>query len=41
MIADTLATIAATRNFANLISKEGDGNSNHSTGTFQLYLTEP
>ncbi|KAJ8976957.1 hypothetical protein NQ317_010154 [Molorchus minor] len=31
VIADTLATLAATRNFANLISKEGDGNSNHST----------
>lgn len=33
MIADTLATLAATRNFANLISKEGDGNSNMSTGS--------
>ncbi|CAG9857649.1 unnamed protein product [Phyllotreta striolata] len=33
VIADTLATIAATRNFANLISKEGDGNSNMSTGS--------
>uniref|UniRef100_A0A6P7F019 Branchpoint-bridging protein n=1 Tax=Diabrotica virgifera virgifera TaxID=50390 RepID=A0A6P7F019_DIAVI len=31
MIADTLATLAATRNFASLISKEGDGNSNMST----------
>ncbi|CAH1099979.1 unnamed protein product [Psylliodes chrysocephalus] len=33
MIADTLATIAATRNFASLISKEGDGNSNMSSGS--------
>ncbi|KAG5881360.1 hypothetical protein JTB14_037102 [Gonioctena quinquepunctata] len=33
MIADTLATLAATRNFASLISKECDGNSNHSTGS--------
>ncbi|CAG9841174.1 unnamed protein product [Diabrotica balteata] len=31
MIADTLATLAATRNFASLISREGDGNSNMST----------
>ncbi|CAH0559129.1 unnamed protein product [Brassicogethes aeneus] len=34
LIADTLATIAATRNFANLVcQREGDGNSNHSTGS--------
>ncbi|XP_056643303.1 splicing factor 1 [Diorhabda sublineata] len=33
MIAETLATLAATRNFASLISKEGDGNSNMSTGS--------
>ncbi|CAG9818159.1 unnamed protein product [Phaedon cochleariae] len=32
MIADTLATLAATRNFASLL-KEGDGSSNHSTGS--------
>nr|CAI5820781.1 unnamed protein product [Callosobruchus analis] len=31
MIADTIASIAATRNFASLVNKEGDQNSNHST----------
>lgn len=36
LIQDTLATLAASRNFANLVQQAQGENSNHSTGIYEV-----